>query len=127
MLLPWYTTTDGIGQEIAAELQHRIMIMDGGMGTMIQSYKLQEDDFRGTFVTVHVANVHVCSMEGPSLADQSAPLAAFNSTCRERLSLYTILGPCIQLLVAISALWVITQGSKKRGNVDWRKTLLVLF
>ena len=41
---------DGIGQEIAAELQHRIMIMDGGMGTMIQSYKLQEEDFHGMFV-----------------------------------------------------------------------------
>ncbi len=49
--LPWHTIIiDGIGQEIAAELQHRIMIMDGGMGTMIQSYKLQEEDFRGMFI-----------------------------------------------------------------------------
>lgn len=39
---------DGIGQEIAVELDRRIMIMDGGMGTMIQTYKLQEEDFRGT-------------------------------------------------------------------------------
>ena len=44
------TTVDGIGEEIAAELQHRIMIMDGGMGTMIQSYKLQEEDFHGMCV-----------------------------------------------------------------------------
>ena len=36
-----------MGQEIAAELQYRIMIMDGGMGTMIQSYKLGEEDFHG--------------------------------------------------------------------------------
>lgn len=42
-----FSFTDGIGQEIASELQHRIMIMDGGMGTMIQSYKLQEKDFHG--------------------------------------------------------------------------------
>ena len=29
------------------QLAQRIMILDGGMGTMIQSYKLSEDDFRG--------------------------------------------------------------------------------
>jgi len=28
-------------------LQSRIMLLDGGMGTMIQSYQLQEDDYRG--------------------------------------------------------------------------------
>ena len=28
-------------------LQQRILILDGGMGTMIQSYKLEEDDYRG--------------------------------------------------------------------------------
>ena len=28
-------------------LQHRIMILDGAMGTMIQRYQLTEDDFRG--------------------------------------------------------------------------------
>ena len=38
---------DGVGKEIAAELEKRIMILDGAMGTMIQSYKLQEEDFRG--------------------------------------------------------------------------------
>ena len=53
MYMTWYIVllfnVDGVGQEIAAELQHRIMIMDGGMGTMIQSYKLQEEDFHGKF------------------------------------------------------------------------------
>jgi 5-methyltetrahydrofolate--homocysteine methyltransferase len=29
-------------------LQHRILVLDGAMGTMIQRYKLQEEDFRGT-------------------------------------------------------------------------------
>src|SRR3990167_5766185 len=29
------------------ELQHRIMLLDGGMGTMIQSYRLEEADYRG--------------------------------------------------------------------------------
>ena len=28
-------------------LTKRIMVLDGGMGTMIQSYKLEEDAFRG--------------------------------------------------------------------------------
>ena len=28
-------------------LQQRILILDGGMGTMIQSYKLEEEDYRG--------------------------------------------------------------------------------
>lgn len=30
------------------QLAQRIMILDGGMGTMIQSYKLDEQDFRGS-------------------------------------------------------------------------------
>lgn len=29
-------------------LQQRILLIDGGMGTMIQGYQLQESDFRGT-------------------------------------------------------------------------------
>lgn len=32
---------------IQHELANRILIMDGAMGTMIQGYKLTEDDFRG--------------------------------------------------------------------------------
>lgn len=30
-------------------LKQRILVLDGGMGTMIQRYKLQEDDFRGDY------------------------------------------------------------------------------
>ncbi|MFO7704706.1 MAG: homocysteine S-methyltransferase family protein, partial [Halopseudomonas sp.] len=30
-----------------AALRERILILDGGMGTMIQSYKFEESDFRG--------------------------------------------------------------------------------
>lgn len=33
--------------EIKAILQERIMVLDGGMGTMIQQHRLSEDDFRG--------------------------------------------------------------------------------
>ena len=34
---------------IRATLEERIMIFDGGMGTMIQGYKLEEPDFRGMY------------------------------------------------------------------------------
>lgn len=33
--------------EIEAILRERIMVLDGGMGTMIQRHKLTEEDFRG--------------------------------------------------------------------------------
>ncbi|MGO3800097.1 MAG: methionine synthase, partial [Vibrio casei] len=34
-------------QDIKALLKERILLIDGGMGTMIQSYKLEEADYRG--------------------------------------------------------------------------------
>ena len=34
-------------QQLEQALQQRILILDGGMGTMIQSYKLEEADYRG--------------------------------------------------------------------------------
>ena len=34
-------------QALTKALQERILILDGGMGTMIQSYKLEEADYRG--------------------------------------------------------------------------------
>ncbi|MFK5856285.1 MAG: methionine synthase [Bacteroidota bacterium] len=33
--------------DIKKELQHRILVLDGAMGTMIQRYKLEEEDYRG--------------------------------------------------------------------------------
>jgi 5-methyltetrahydrofolate--homocysteine methyltransferase len=38
---------------LRAALQHRILILDGAMGTMIQSYKLKEADYRGTLFIDH--------------------------------------------------------------------------
>src|SRR5689334_5684930 len=38
---------DCVKTYLTAQLQKRIFILDGGMGTMIQRYKLQESDFRG--------------------------------------------------------------------------------
>ncbi|MDE1332458.1 methionine synthase [Vibrio aestuarianus] len=36
-----------VKSEIEAQLQQRILLIDGGMGTMIQGYKLEEQDYRG--------------------------------------------------------------------------------
>ncbi|USD65035.1 methionine synthase [Vibrio sp. SCSIO 43136] len=36
-----------IRQQIEAQLAQRILLIDGGMGTMIQGYKLEEQDYRG--------------------------------------------------------------------------------
>ena len=34
--------------DIKKELQKRVLVMDGAMGTMIQRYKLDENGYRGT-------------------------------------------------------------------------------
>ena len=36
-----------MGTLLAEEMKKRIMILDGAMGTMIQTYKFGEEDFRG--------------------------------------------------------------------------------
>ncbi|MDE1220313.1 methionine synthase [Vibrio aestuarianus] len=36
-----------VKSQIEAQLQQRILLIDGGMGTMIQGYKLEEPDYRG--------------------------------------------------------------------------------
>lgn len=39
--------------ELKKALKERILVLDGAMGTMIQQYKLQEDDFRGERFSSH--------------------------------------------------------------------------
>ena len=34
--------------DITAQLQERILVLDGAMGTMIQAYGFEEEDYRGT-------------------------------------------------------------------------------
>jgi 5-methyltetrahydrofolate--homocysteine methyltransferase len=45
------------GVEMPAILKHRIMILDGGMGTMIQQYKFTEQDYRGERFANHKSDV----------------------------------------------------------------------
>ena len=37
--------------DIRKELERRVLVLDGAMGTMIQRFKLTEKDFRGTLQT----------------------------------------------------------------------------
>ena len=40
-----------IKNDIRKELESRVLVLDGAMGTMIQKYRLTEEDFRGTVFT----------------------------------------------------------------------------
>ena len=46
-------------QRISELLRQRIFVLDGGMGTMVQQYKLGESDYRG-----HLCRDHVCDVKG---------------------------------------------------------------
>ena len=54
----------GIGLQICNELERRIMVIDGAMGTMIQRYKFQEEDYRGitkygtTYIGMTMVSTH---------------------------------------------------------------------
>lgn len=47
--------------ELEALLQQRLLIMDGAMGTMIQSYHLEEADFRGEIFQTHAIPLKGCN------------------------------------------------------------------
>jgi 5-methyltetrahydrofolate--homocysteine methyltransferase len=43
--------------DIRKELQKRILVIDGAMGTMIQRYELTEEDFRGERFRDHASDL----------------------------------------------------------------------
>ncbi|MDH5195727.1 MAG: methionine synthase [Gemmatimonadota bacterium] len=47
----------GRGASLGQLLTQRILVLDGAMGTMIQAYELGEDDFRGTLLRDHTADL----------------------------------------------------------------------
>lgn len=47
--------------DIHAELHHRILVLDGAMGTMIQRYRLTEGDFRGDLFGDHPVALKGCN------------------------------------------------------------------
>ncbi|XP_072612004.1 methionine synthase isoform X6 [Vulpes vulpes] len=58
-LTPSASVKKSLQDEIEAILRERIMVLDGGMGTMIQRHKLSEEDFRG-----HEFQDHARSLKG---------------------------------------------------------------
>ena len=44
-------------EQIKQLMAERILVLDGAMGTMIQSYKLEEDDYRGERFSEHPCDV----------------------------------------------------------------------
>lgn len=42
-----------MADSIYQAIQHRILILDGAMGTMIQRYNLREEDYKGTLTSLH--------------------------------------------------------------------------
>ena len=46
---------------IFSQLEHRVLILDGAMGTMIQRYKLTEADYRGERFANVKANLKGCN------------------------------------------------------------------
>ena len=44
-------------EQLTTLLKQRILVLDGAMGTMIQSYKLEEDDYRGERFSGHPCDV----------------------------------------------------------------------
>ncbi len=58
MLQAARTSTQEALETILAE---RIMVLDGAMGTMIQNYNLEEDDFRGELFKEHPKPLKGCN------------------------------------------------------------------
>jgi len=46
-----------ITEKITKELERRVLVLDGAMGTMIQSYRLKEEDYRGEEFADHPNNL----------------------------------------------------------------------
>ncbi len=46
-----------VEQEVLSLLKERIAVLDGAMGTMVQRYKLTEEDFRGSRFTDHAVDL----------------------------------------------------------------------
>jgi 5-methyltetrahydrofolate--homocysteine methyltransferase len=61
-------------EEIRALLENRILVIDGAMGTMIQAYKLEEADYRGTRFADHAfpqkGNNDLLTLTRPDVIDE---------------------------------------------------------
>lgn len=69
--------------EIEAILRKRIMVLDGGMGTMIQQYKLSEESFQGQEFKDHTrplkGNNDILSITQPDIICQIHKVSYFQA------------------------------------------------
>lgn len=69
--------------EIEAILKKRIMVLDGGMGTMIQRYKLNEESFQGQEFKDHTrplkGNNDILSITQPDIIYQIHKVSYFQA------------------------------------------------
>ncbi len=76
-------------------LNHRILIIDGAMGTMIQRYKLSEEDFRGERFKDWPTDIKGNILFSPSLVTfalwRICLLFGLNRTNKRRNSLWVFL------------------------------------
>jgi 5-methyltetrahydrofolate--homocysteine methyltransferase len=72
--LPYPLTDYTRGADFVRALGQRILVLDGAMGTMIQRYKLSEQDFRGTRFAEHGKDVkgnnELLSLTRPDIIDE---------------------------------------------------------
>lgn len=55
--MPFIQTTHMQNKQLREILASRVLVLDGAMGTMIQRYKLKEEDYRGTEFAQHEINL----------------------------------------------------------------------
>lgn len=55
------STIPARSQQLVSLADHRILILDGAFGTMLQSMHLRENDFRGKCFANHNVNLHGCN------------------------------------------------------------------
>ena len=64
---------DGNPAKLAEAVRERVLVLDGAMGTMIQSYHPSEADFRGTVFADQPCNLAGCNDVLPLTAPHILP------------------------------------------------------
>jgi 5-methyltetrahydrofolate--homocysteine methyltransferase len=71
MLMPTHVGTSALLEELLAR---KVLVLDGAMGTMVQTFRLSEADFRGSLFRLHPKDVQGCCdllvLTRPSVIEQ---------------------------------------------------------
>lgn len=112
------TANDRLRSRLEAILDERILVLDGAMGTMIQTYRLGEDDFRGELFRDHPSPLQGCNdllaLTRPDVIagihreylDAGADIIETNTFNANRLTManYGLEGHCLEMNRAAAAL-----------------------